>query len=396
MQGENEKEWTAIQEAMVGWRRDLHRMPELMNEVPNTSAYVQRVLKGLGIPFQTLMEGNAVVGHIPGKKKGAGKVLALRADMDGLKVKEETGLPFASQNGCMHACGHDGHMAMLLGAASYLQAHREAFSGEVRLLFQPGEEYPGGAKPMIREGCLENPRVDVVFGMHEGQISPDLPPGYLGFRKGAIMAAMDRLLIRVKGKGGHAANPHKSVDPIPLASEMVLALQTLMSRERNPVEPAILSITRFTAGFNQNVIPDTAELEGTVRTVNPKTRVWLRDRIRELCRDLARSRGAEVEIEHLFKYPALLNDPDFTELAKRAAATIYPEDKIMDLPAPNMGSEDFAFYTEEVPGTFAFMSNPKPADGRFTGHHSSHFDVDEGMFSTGARLFVQVALDFLQ
>ena len=291
------EEWQGIQEQMQQWRRDLHRLPELGLYVPETSLYVQSVLGELGVPFHTLLDGNAVVGLIEGA--GPGKCIALRADMDGLPVREETGLPFASTNGNMHACGHDGHMAMLLGAAAWLVTHRESFTGSIKLLFQPAEESPGGAKPMIEAGCLENPHVDAVFGLHAGAISTELPEATVGFRSGPLMAAVDKLQIVVHGKGGHAAYPQTTVDPITLAAELVLALQTLVSREKSPFDPLVLSITCINGGRGMNVIPDSVELLGTVRTMNPDTRVWLARRIREVSEQLAASRGAAVEIKQI-------------------------------------------------------------------------------------------------
>lgn len=388
-------DWSELQSRMIRWRRDLHQIPELGNDLPQTSAYVQGVLREQGITFKTLLAGNAVVGLIEGSAPGAasGKTIALRADMDALPVREETGLPFASTNGCMHACGHDGHTAMLLGAAVYLNRHRELLKGKVKLFFQPGEEYPGGAEPMIREGCMADPKVDAVFGFHEGQISPQVPEGAIAFREGPLMAAMDRLLIKVHGKGGHGAYPHLAIDPVPLACELVLALQTLVSRETNPVEPVVLSITRIAGGFNQNVIPDTVELEGTVRTLRPETRERLRERIRQVAEALAASRGASVEVLHEFNYPALINDKKLTALAK--AACLKLTEYVIDLPEPVMGGEDFAYYGQVAPATYAFMGNPGQVDGRFHGHHSPRFDVDESFFELGARLHAQVAIDFL-
>lgn len=387
------EEWQGIQEQMQQWRRDLHRLPELGLYVPETSLYVQSVLGELGVPFHTLLDGNAVVGLIEGA--GPGKCIALRADMDGLPVREETGLPFASTNGNMHACGHDGHMAMLLGAAAWLVTHRESFTGSIKLLFQPAEESPGGAKPMIEAGCLENPHVDAVFGLHAGAISTELPEATVGFRSGPLMAAVDKLQIVVHGKGGHAAYPQTTVDPITLAAELVLALQTLVSREKSPVDPLVLSITCINGGRGMNVIPDSVELLGTVRTMNPETRVWLARRIREVSEQLAASRGAAVEIKHDFIYPALFNDKSLTALAMAAARKVLGEQRVYELTEPVMGGEDFAFLAEAVPGVYAFQYSMASTDGEIYPHHTSRFDIDEASFSEGARLHVQVALDFL-
>ncbi len=382
---------TDYQQQMVIWRRDLHQIPEIGNELPQTSAYIQQVLRQLGVPFTTLMNGNAIVGLIKGERPG--RTIALRADMDGLPVEEQTGLPFASTNGNMHACGHDGHVAMLLGAAAYL-IKNNTFSGCIKLLFQPGEEFPGGAKPMIEEGALENPAPEAIFGLHEGFLHKDIPPGSIGFKSGAMMAAMDRFVIHIIGKGAHGAYPEMAVDPIPLAAELILALQTLISREKKATEPAILSVCRIQGGYNQNIIPDSVELEGTVRTVNSETRTRIARRIEELARHITASRGATATVNYDFKYPPLINDRQFTELAINAARKIAETD-VYEMSEPVMGGEDMAYFLEKVPGTYAFMSNPCQRDGTIYPHHNSRFDVDESAFIIGATLHVQVCLDYL-
>ncbi|MDO5043867.1 MAG: M20 family metallopeptidase [Coriobacteriia bacterium] len=389
-----DKQWQSLEQDIISWRRELHKIPELGNELPQTTQFIRSVLDELGIPYTSLMSGNAIVGLIEGDQPG--KCIALRADTDALPIKEDTGLEFASENGNMHACGHDGHAAMLLGAAAWLQAHKDQIKGSVKLLFQPGEEFPGGAEPMIKEGALENPHVDAVFGMHEGQIYPGLKSGLVGIKYGSMMAAMDRLFIKVIGKGGHGANPHLTIDPITLSAEIILSLQTIVSRENKPTEPIVLSITRIDGGYNQNVIPDVVELEGTVRTLNHETREWLSNRIKEVVGALAASRGAQVEIEHTFNYPPLINDSDMVDLAKNAALKLFGEENVIELAEPMMGGEDFAYFSNERPGAFVFLSNPQEVDGKFWGHHHPKFAVDESFFIHGAMLHAQMALDYLQ
>lgn len=383
-----------VEEDMIKWRRDLHMIPELGLELPKTSAYVQKVLDGLGIEYKTLINGNAIVGLIHGGQEGP--VIALRADMDGLPIKEETGLEFASVNGSMHACGHDGHTAMLLGAAKVLHENKETLKGKVKLLFQPGEEYPGGALPMIEEGAMESPHVDAVIGLHNGHLFPGLPKGVVGIKYGPMMASMDRILIKIKGKGAHGAYPHDSVDPISISFQLGTALQTLVSRETKPVDPVVISICRIKGGFNQNIIPDAVEMEGTVRTLNPKTRNRIAMRIEELSKGIAQSMRGDAEVTYDFKYPPLINNEEFTQFFKNSALKIVKEDKIIEIKEAVMGGEDMAYFLEKAPGTFFFLNNPKEIDGEIHSHHNSKFDIDESYFKLGAALFVQTVFDYLK
>ncbi|GAB6110013.1 M20 metallopeptidase family protein [Fusibacter bizertensis] len=384
---------TEIQNDMVRWRRALHQIPEIGLKLPQTVTYVTNVLKEeLNLNYELLLDGNAIVVLIQGEKPG--KTIALRADMDGLAIVEETSLPFASKNGNMHACGHDGHTAMLLGAAKFLTNNKDQFNGTVKLLFQPGEEGPGGAKPMIEEGALENPKVDAIFGIHEGNISKELKTGNLAFKKGPMMASSDSLVITIKGKGSHGAYPQDSVDPIVIAAELILSLQQIVSREINPSEAAVISICMVHSGTALNIIPEETKLGGTVRTLNQDTREFIAKRIKEISSGIALAKRAEIVVEHTFKYPALVNDEEITELAMNAAKTLYPED-VITLKEAIMGGEDMAFFLEKVPGCYAYLSNPKQVEGEIYPHHNSKFDVDESYFQNGANLLVQVAIDFL-
>jgi len=383
-----------VEEDMIRWRRDLHRIPELGLELPKTSEYVQKVLDELGIEYKTLVNGNAIVGLIHGTEKSP--VMALRADMDALPIKEETGLEFASDNGKMHACGHDGHTAMLLGAAKVLQENRHQLKGTVKLLFQPGEEYPGGALPMIEEGAMENPHVDAVMGIHNGHIFPEIPKGMIGIKYGPMMASMDRILLKIKGKGAHGAYPHDSIDPISMSFQIGTALQTLVSRETKPVDPVVLSICRIEGGFNQNIIPGMVEMEGTVRTLNRETRTRIARRIEEVSKGIAQSMRGDAELTYDYKYPPLINDEEFTKFFRESAVKIVGEDKILEMKEPVMGGEDMAYFLEKAPGTFIFLNNPKEIDGDIYPHHNSKFDIDESYFKVGAALFVQTVFDYLK
>ncbi len=382
-----------IQNDIIKWRRDLHQIPELGNQLPKTVAYVSAVLDELGIAYRKLVDGNAIVATIDGH--AAGKCFALRADMDALPIKEQTGLSFSATGDAMHACGHDAHTAMLLGAAKYLVNHRSDFKGTVKLLFQPGEEYPGGAKPMIDEGALENPKVDAVFGLHNGNISSAVPVGRIGFKYGPMMAAPDRILIKVIGQGTHGAYPHFGKDPIVLASELVLSLQRLVSREKSPTEPAVISICRITGGFNHNVIPSEVELEGTVRTTSPQLRSYYKARIEKICQHYAAMHDFTIEVDYEFVYPPLINDDNITKLAIDTARELFGEAGVCELVEPVMGGEDMAYFIDAVPGTFAFLSNPAPIDGVCYPHHHPKFDVDETQFEKGAKMHAAIAMAYL-
>lgn len=383
-----------IEKEIINWRRELHQIPELGLELPKTSSYIQKQLDEIGVHYTTLLEGNAIVALIEGEK-GTGSTIGIRADMDGLPIKEETGLMFSSTNGNMHACGHDSHSAILLGVGKILSENKDKFKGNVKLLFQPGEEYPGGAKPMIEQGALDNPKVDAIIGLHSGQLSPEVTHGSIGISYGDMMASMDRFYINVKGKGGHGAYPETCIDPIVIASEIVSSLQKIISREISSQESAVLSICRINGGFNQNIIPDNVELEGTVRTFENRIRENIAKRIEAIVKGTTLMNGGDYDYEYDFKYPSVRNDADFTRKFVESAGKIMDQDSIIEIEKPLMGGEDFSFYLEELPGTFIFLSNMQEVDGKIYGHHNSKFDLDEGQFYLGASLLIQAAIDYL-
>lgn len=382
-----------IEKDIIGWRRALHAMPELGLELPETVGYIRSQLDEMGVPYTTLVRGNAIVALVEGGAPG--KTIALRADMDGLPVREETGLPFASTNGRMHACGHDSHAAMLLGAAKVLNAHRGELRGNVKLFFQPGEEFPGGAKPMIEEGAMESPHVDAVMGLHAGHLAKDLPAGSIAVSYGSMMASMDRILIKVVGKSAHGAYPELSVDPIVAAAQIVNALQTIVSRETAAVEPAVVSVTRITGGINQNIIPGEVELEGTVRALTSETRSLIARRIEEIARGVCAVNRADCEFLYEYKYPPLVNDREFTKAFVESARKLLPEERIVEIPKPSMGGEDMAYFLEKAPGTFVCLNNPKAVGGQIYPHHHAKFDIDESLMWLGSALMVQTSVDWL-
>lgn len=387
-----------VSEEMVKWRRALHQIPELGLELPQTVAYVRSVLDELGIEYDaSYVNGNGIVAIIKGEKdiEENDRVLAMRADMDALPIKEETKLPFASKNENMHACGHDGHTAMLLGAAKILQENRDRFGGAVKLIFQPGEEYPGGAEPMINEGAMLNPKVTRVMGFHQGQIDPTVEKGKIAYRKGPMMASMDRFLIEVNGKGYHGAYPESSRDPIVAAAQIVTALQTIKSRNIKATCPHVVSVTRIEGGYNQNIIPDKVELEGTVRTFDNDLRAEIHNKIEQICHGLGEALGVETKVTYDYKYPPVITDAKVTEEIAGQLEDLFGQDVMFETADPLMGGEDFAFYLEEAPGTFLFLSNPGNIEGEFHGHHHPKFDIDEAYFYMGAAGFVEVALNYL-
>ncbi|MEA2511333.1 MAG: hypothetical protein QOF01_2427 [Thermomicrobiales bacterium] len=380
---------------VVADRRHLHQHPELGFQEVKTAAFVADRLRALGVEdIKTGIAKTGVTGLIRGTGTGPGadKVVLLRADMDALPIEEENEVDYRSTvPGTMHACGHDAHTAMLLGTTRLLLDRRDRFAGTVKVLFQPAEEGGGGARVMIEEGALENPKVDAAFGIHVAQ---DEPIGTVSVRPGPIMAAADRFTIVVQGKGGHGAQPHLCIDPIAVGAQIVAALQTIVSREVDPTEPAVVTVGAFRAGHAANVIPDTAELRGTVRSFNPAVREQLATRIQELVRGIAAAMRAEVEIKYHFGYPPTVNHPEMTEFAQGVLAEVVGADNV--LPAPlHMGAEDFSYFLERVPGCFWFVGSRNPEKGFIWGHHHPKFDIDEDAMAIGMETVTRVVLRYL-
>ncbi|QUL98993.1 MAG: amidohydrolase [Candidatus Fermentithermobacillus carboniphilus] len=405
----------SLQGQIISWRREIHQYPELGLETPKTAGLVARVLSALDIEVREKVGGWGVVGLLRGSRNGgaaqedrdrsrggplgsekpAERTIALRADMDALPVQEETGLPYASKiPGRMHACGHDGHVAMLLGAATLLSEMRDKFRGNVKFIFQPGEEGAGGARLMIEDGALENPKVDMILGAHLGVLWP-IKSGQVGTRTGPTMAASDRFTITVHGKGGHGATPHLTVDPIVVASEIVLALQTIVSREVSPVAPAVLTVGVIEAGTANNVIPEDCVMKGTVRYLDKRLAEFIPRRIEEISMGIARAMRAEVEVDYRYGYPPVVNDPAVTEFLRKSAASIVGPENVVVLDEPTMGGEDMAYYLERVPGTFFAIGSGTPENGTAYPHHHPKFNIDEGVLHLGAAVFAEACLEFL-
>lgn len=377
---------------VVKWRRDLHQVPEVGQYLPQTSKYVCSQLDGLGVEYETGVGlESAIVATVKGNRNG--KCIALRADMDGLPVKEETGLSFASVNGNMHACGHDAHTSIMLGAVKVLNQLKDQFSGTVKILFQPAEEISAGAQPMIEGGALEG--ADAIVGMHVGHISDEVAGGNAVFSTGSMMACLDRFTLKVKGIGSHGAYPHNSRDPVVMAAHIITSLQEIISRELDPVDPGVITIGMVQGGSTYNVIPGEVYLEGTARAVNQKTREYLAGRIGEISDSIAKGFRGSTEYDYFYGAPPLVNDEKFTLKVFESAGKAIGYDKVHMINKPVMGGEDFAYYLEKIPGTFIFLSTPMAVDGTVYPHHNSRFALGEEYFESGVAILVQSALDFL-
>jgi amidohydrolase len=375
----------------VALRRRLHANPELGLELPATQQAVLEALAGLGLEIETGGRTSAVVATVRGGRPGP--TLLLRADMDALPLTEDTGLGFASsREGAMHACGHDAHVAMLATAARLLAARRHDLAGTVKLLFQPGEEGFAGARILIEEGLLaRTPRVDAAFAIH---VDSSMPSGAVAGRPGPILAAGDVISIELTGKGGHASMPHLAGDPIPVACEIVMALQALVTRRADAFDPVVLSITKIRAGTAANIIPETASLLGTLRSVSEKARSAMHEGIRRVAEGVAAAHGIDAKVHLLPGYPVTVNDVGFAGFARGVAAELVGEGRYVDMRAPIMGAEDFSYVLQQVPGAMVFLG-ARPADRGAAPLHSNRMVLDESAFATGIALHAAVALRFL-
>ncbi len=369
---------------ITGWRRDFHENPELLYDVERTAGKVAQLLESFGVDqLVTEVGRTGVVAIIKGNKGDSDKVIGLRADMDALPITEATGKPYASKNqGKMHACGHDGHTAMLLGAAKYLAETRN-FNGSVALIFQPAEEGGAGGKAMVDDGLMEKFAIAEVFGMHN---MPGIPTGHFAIREGGLMAATDEFTIDIKGVGGHAAMPHLTIDPILVAAQMTCALQSLVSRNVDPIHSAVLSVTQINAGEAFNIISATARLNGTVRTLDEDVRQLMERRMRELVEKLAAAFGAGADFTFKRGYPVTVNAAEQTRFAVKIASEIVGADKVDDNVSPVMGGEDFSFMANARPGAFIFVGNGDSAE-----LHQDTYDFNDEIIPLGCTYWVKLA-----
>jgi len=365
---------------LISIRHHLHAHPELSYQEFQTSKFVQQKLTEIGIPFQ-VMAGTGVVGLLKGKNPEK-RVIALRADMDALPIKEENDIPYKSTNeGVMHACGHDVHTTVLLGASRILHELKEDWEGTVKLIFQPGEEKnPGGASLMIKEGVLQDPAPQAIFGLH---VHPGLETGKLSFRGGMVMASADEIYITIKGKGGHAAAPHLTVDTILVASHLVVALQQIISRNRNPLSPSVLSITSVQGGYTTNVIPSEVKMMGTFRAMDEEWRFRAHELIRRQATELVHSMGAEIDLHIDVGYPMVHNNEALDKVARAEAREFMGRDRVLETEI-RLGAEDFGYYTRQIPGCFYRLGVMNLEKGITSGVHTPTFNIDESAIEIGA------------
>ncbi|MFQ5915816.1 MAG: M20 family metallopeptidase [Nitrospinota bacterium] len=379
---------------LIEIRRDLHRHPELAFEEVRTSGLMAEKLESFGLEVRKGIGQTGVVGLL--RRGGEGPTVAIRGDMDALPIEEKNDVPYASTRpGLMHACGHDAHTTIVLGVARFLAENPEflgGLPGQVKFIFQPAEEGRAGAAAMIRDGALADPPIEAIFGAH---MLHTLAVGTVGFTPGPALAAFDRIEIRVTGKGGHAARPDTAVDSVVVASHLVTALQSIVSRNVNPMESAVLTIGSVSAGNAFNVIPETAVLIGTLRTLTDDIRQLTRKRTREMAEGVAAGFGARADVTIEEGYPVVVNDPDLTAFACQAVEAKWGQDAALSLP-PVMASEDFAYYTENVPGAFFRLGSGNVERGITASLHSPRFDIDEAVLPFGVAVFAQIAREYLK
>ncbi|MPR06588.1 M20 aminoacylase family protein [Microvirga tunisiensis] len=371
-----------LADEVAAWRRDFHENPELLFDVHRTAGIVAEKLKSFGCDeVVTGLGRTGVVGVIKGRSNNSGKVIGLRADMDALPIEEATNVPHKSKvPGKMHACGHDGHTAMLLGAAKYLAETRN-FDGTAVVIFQPAEE-GGGGNEMLKDGLMERFGVNEVYGMHN---MPGIPVGQFAIRPGAMMAAADRFTINIEGKGGHAARPHDCIDPVVVSAHVITALQTVASRSVDPLDSVVVSVCTVKAGDAFNVIPQTAMLLGTVRTLSPDVRDLAETRIRAIVENVCAAFGAKAEIDYDRGYPVTMNDPDKTEFMANVARAVSGENAVDTTVLPLMGAEDFSYMLEQRPGAYIFLGN-----GDTAGVHHPAYDFNDEASPYGVSLWAKI------
>ncbi|CAJ1314364.1 M20 metallopeptidase family protein [Paenibacillus nuruki] len=382
--------WEALFPDMVEWRRHLHRHPELSYQEHNTMKFIADQLIAFGIDTQSGVGDTGVIGTIKGSLPG--KTVALRADIDALPIQDEKECEYASQvEGVMHACGHDGHTAGLLAVARYFSENRDTLKGEIRLIFQPGEEVcPGGALKMIAAGALEG--VDVIYGVH---LWSPLPVHTLASAAGPIMASVDDFVIDITGKGGHGGIPHVTVDSVLTGAQLVVQLQSIVSRNVNPLQPAVLTIGTINSGTAKNIIAETCRITGTVRTFDEETRAVIRKRFEEVTQHTCAMNGATVEIDYMMGYPPLVNHAGETERFFQVAKAVFGEEQVQVTP-PMMPAEDFSYYVQQVPGCFIFVGAGNEDKGITYPHHHPRFDIDEAAMLNAAQILVSMAENYLE
>ena len=372
---------------MTEWRQDLHKIPEIGLEEYETSKYIKNKLKKFNINFKDGYSNTGIVAWVDGNKTTTSKTIGLRADFDALPMPEKNDFDHKStNNGMMHACGHDGHTTMLLGAAKYLSENND-FDGRVYFIFQPGEEGFAGGKKMIDDGMFKDFKIDEVYALHNW---PELPFGTFGVNSGPMMAAVDEFDIIVKGKGGHAASPHLAIDPVVISAQVISAVQTIISRSTDPVDKALISITKINAGTAYNVIDDQVKMGGTIRTFRKETRSYIEKRLRELCNGIAEAHGAEIKIQFdlVNKYPPTINSKKESIFAANVAKDLVGEDNVITDIDPSMGGEDFSYLLEEKPGSYLYLGQ---GDDNHKAHlHTTKYDFNDNLLPVGVNFWVEL------
>jgi len=385
----------ALQTELVSWRRTIHQKPELGFQEQITADFISQKLTEWSVSHIDKIAKTGIVATIQGSKptNQPAKVLAIRADIDALPIQEANQVSYRSQHdGKMHACGHDGHTAIALGTALFLQQNRDKFAGTVKIIFQPAEEGPGGAKPMIEAGVLNNPEVDAIIGLH---LWNNLPLGQIGVRSGALMAAVECFKLKVFGKGGHGAMPDQTIDSIVVGSQIVNALQTIVARNLNPLDSAVVTVGEFHGGTALNVIADSVKMSGTVRYFNPQLESVIRQRIEEIIAGVCQSHGATYELDYWQLYPPTVNDSEMAKLVTSVAEDIV-ETPIGVVPeCQTMGGEDMSFFLQEVPGCYFFLGSANSKLNLSYPHHHPRFDFDETALSAGVEIFMRCVEKFL-
>jgi amidohydrolase len=375
----------SLQTQLVEWRRRLHQRPELAFREELTAAFVAQKLEEWGIEHQTGIAKTGIVAIVPGSQPGP--VLAIRADMDALPIQELNEVSYRSlHNGVMHACGHDGHTAIALGTAYYLAQHPESFAGTVKFIFQPAEEGPGGAKPMVEAGVLKKPDVDAIIGLH---LWNNLPLGTVGIREGAMMAAVELFDCVIQGKGGHGAMPHQTIDSIVVGSQIVNALQAIVARNVDPLKSGVVTVGKFHAGHALNVIADSAKLSGTVRYFDPAYTNFFAQRVEEVIAGICQAHGASYTLDYRKLYPPVINDGAIAALIRSVAETVIETPAGIVPECQTMGGEDMSFFLQEVPGCYFFLGSANPAKDLAYPHHHPRFNFDEAALGMGVEIFVR-------
>ncbi|HCQ89365.1 MAG TPA: amidohydrolase [Clostridium sp.] len=383
-----------IEERIIKHRRYLHTIPEVGLVLPKTIEYLKNQLEELNIKFEELKKVSGIVATIGGKKEG--KVIGIRADMDALPILEETNLEFASTNGSMHACGHDGHMSILLAIEEVLKENEKELKGTVKLIFQPGEEGHGGAEKMLQEGVIEKHNIQYIVSHHIGSIFEEVDNGQLAVGYGVIMSCLDKFSLVIHGKGGHGGVPHKSIDPITMTAQIIQSIQCIVSREIDTNENGVISIGKIQAGSAHNIIPEKVELEGTVRTTSEEVRNYISRRIGEIAKGVTLAMNGRYDYNYHFGYPMVENNKDLVSKLIESSKKVISDEELVILKNPTMIGEDISYFLNKIPGVYFFLGSKKAVEGEFYPHHHCKFDIDEKELYKGVLVTVQMILDMME